>query len=347
MSRFENIKVAVAMATCNTDPQMLSQAIESVLNQTHKNLVFYIVNDSGNNITQIKKISDKRIFVIEHDEKLGLAQSMNEILDIAKEKYVFRMDADDISLPNRIEQQIEYMEENKCVDIASMFCEKIGSDRGLLYMMWSKPNDIKSLLLFTNTFIHSSVVFRNEFLQKKRMRYNPEFQAAQDYDMWNRCSEIANMSIIPSVGILYRVHDKQISSTRNNIQKQFVNVVRKANLKKMGQDEENFKYLEMLVENSLISDFNLFSDNIVKILNANRKCSLYNQKSLFNVISFFYLRSCLNTHNILNAIKLGKETRKMLFNPNNILVLLTKIKIHYLLNRSLRQFGCAEKKNKI
>ena len=77
MSRFENIKLAVAMATCNTDPQMLSQAIESVLNQTHKNLVFYIVNDSGNNITQIKKISDKRIFVIEHDEKLGLAQSMN------------------------------------------------------------------------------------------------------------------------------------------------------------------------------------------------------------------------------------------------------------------------------
>lgn len=332
MSKFENIKVAVAMATYNTNPEMLRQSIESILNQTHRNLIFYIVNDSGDNLAQLKDVTDKRVVIIEHNEKLGLAQSMNEIIDIAKEKYIFRMDADDVSLPDRLERQIEYMENNKHIDIASMFCKKIDSGKGFLYTMWTKSNDVKALLLFTNQLFHPSVVFRNSFLQKNHIKYDPSFLAAQDFDMWVRCSELTNISIIPRIGLLYRVHSNSITTKRFDIQRKFANKVREKNMQKLGFDNSYCKYLEMLCDSTLVDDFKIFSKSIVEIINSNKKFKTYNPDSIFNIISFFYLKTSVKTHNLMNAIRYDDMTRKLILNPNNLLTLVNKVRYLWNLN---------------
>lgn len=339
MSKYENIKVAVAMATYNTDPEMLSQSIESILSQTHKNLVFYIVNDSGENLSQLKKIADDRVIIIEHEEKIGLAQSMNEILDISKEKYIFRMDSDDISLPDRLEREIEYMENHKDIDVASMFCKKIGSASGFVFSMGVKPDDVKTSLLFTNVISHPCAVFRNEFFQKNNIRYNALFLAAQDYDLWNRCAELTKLAIIPRVGLFYRVHKNQISAARREIQSKFGNEAIKSKLRKLGLEDGYYKYLKMLPGYFPIDDFPSFSKAMVDVVNANKKVGLYNHKSLINKMSYYYLVDSLKTHNLIKAIMYSKITRKMVFNPNNLLTLIKKIKILCQLNLQMKLSG--------
>jgi glycosyltransferase involved in cell wall biosynthesis len=90
------------------EEKYLSEAIESILNQTYSDFEFIIINDCSTDASCdiILSYIDKRIVFIENEINIGLARSLNKGIDIAKEKYIARMDADDISLPERFEMQI-------------------------------------------------------------------------------------------------------------------------------------------------------------------------------------------------------------------------------------------------
>ena len=108
----------------------LAEAIKSILNQTYKNFEFIIVNDGSkdNSVEIIKNYmkKDNRIVLIDRENK-GLPYSLNEGISIAKGQYIARMDADDISLSNRFEKQIKYMEENK-IDVCGSYIKLFGDN---------------------------------------------------------------------------------------------------------------------------------------------------------------------------------------------------------------------------
>ncbi len=311
MNRFENVRVAIAMATCNTDSKMLKQSIDSILNQSHTNFKFYIVNDSGENISQLKEITDGRVVIIEHEKKLGLAKSMNEIIDIMNEKYFFRMDADDISIPDRLSKQIDFMEKNIDIDVASLYGVKIGSEKGPLYPMWDDPEHIKALLLFTNTFIHSSVVFRSSFLKKNGIRYDEAYAASQDYDMWNRCCRATKICVIPQIGILYRIHNNQVSSEKKYIQQHFLQLVMKKNLQELGLETENVDCLNMLAGKKRVIDLMSYTNLISKIIENNESLCKYEKKILKEVVAFYFFRSIICSRLFIKAL-LNKKSRKII-----------------------------------
>ncbi|MDD4353774.1 MAG: glycosyltransferase family A protein, partial [Candidatus Nanoarchaeia archaeon] len=112
----KNHRISVIMSAYNTE-RYIAEAIESILNQTFKDFEFIIIDDGStdDSLKIIKRYvkKDRRIKLIHNKKNIGLTKSLNKGLKIAKGQYIARMDADDISLPQRFQIQYDFLEKNK------------------------------------------------------------------------------------------------------------------------------------------------------------------------------------------------------------------------------------------
>ena len=205
--------ISVVMSVYNSE-KYLTEAIESILNQTYENFEFIIVNDGStdNSLEIIKEYirQDERIVLIDRENK-GLPYSLNEGINIAKGKYIARMDADDISLPERFEKQIEYMKKNEldsCGSYIKVFSEN--SNKTIVRKNPINHKDIKFTLLFFSCLAHPTVMFKKVVFDK--VQYHIDYKVAQDYQLWVEIS-MAGFKIgnIPEVLLNYREHEAQAS----------------------------------------------------------------------------------------------------------------------------------------
>lgn len=167
--------------------EYLDESIQSILNQTFKDFEFIIVLDNPNN-KKIEKIikkylkRDKRIILIKNKNNIGLTKSLNIGIKQAKGKYIARQDADDISLPERLENQFNFLEKNKDIFLCGTNCSII-DETGKYLMKRLKLvvgyKNIKKELPKHNCFIHTSIMFRN-----KNIFYREKFKYIQDYDLY-------------------------------------------------------------------------------------------------------------------------------------------------------------------
>lgn len=287
----KNIKVSIIMATYNTDEKFLKSSINSILKQSYNNFEFIIINDGGKDLEIIKEFNDERIIIINHKTKKGLPFSLNEAIEKSKGKYIARMDSDDISLFDRIENQVKYMEKNKNCDMCSMFHKKFGINDELIIDIWNNNEDVKCQLFYTNVLAHPVVMFRKKFLTKNKLKYSLDFIHSQDYELWTRISKLGNIQIIPKLGLFYRMHNKQISIDKEKIQKSLYEKVLIRNLSELDLSKSNLKYLKMLNGNCDYIDFYKLSDFIDEVIKKNKICKIYNEKSLKKVLNnrFFIL----------------------------------------------------------
>ena len=104
-------KISVIMSEYNTPPNYLRASIESILNQTFKDIEIVIVDDCGKNDLEsiIKEYKDRRIRVIKNDKNIGLVESLNKAIAVSKADILARMDTDDIADENRLEEQYNFM----------------------------------------------------------------------------------------------------------------------------------------------------------------------------------------------------------------------------------------------
>lgn len=165
----------------------LKESIESILNQTYTDFEFIIINDAStdNTATILKQYNDKRIIIIENPENIGLTKSLNKGIQIAKGKYIARMDADDISLPERLEKEVRFMEEHPEIEILGTDYYEIDTNRKRLISKVNIPEtdeQIRKVLFKYNPFIHSSLMIRRDILNVIGY-YDERFKASQDYDL--------------------------------------------------------------------------------------------------------------------------------------------------------------------
>lgn len=142
----------------------IKDAVDSILNQTYNNFEFLIIDDASTDetVSIIKAYTDSRIKLIEKPINTGLTNSLNQGLKLAKGKYIARMDGDDISLPERFEKQITFLEKNPEVVLCGSWFNVIGSE--LVIKTPENYEDIKLALLKGNCIAHPSVMMRNKFL---------------------------------------------------------------------------------------------------------------------------------------------------------------------------------------
>ena len=214
--------ISVVMSVYNGD-KYLREAIESILNQTFNNFEFIIVNDGSEDgsLDIIKSYNDSRIVVVDQ-ENTGLAIALNNGIQIAKGRYIARMDADDISDINRLEIQYNFLESNPEIGIVGTwitFIDDNGNEIGKKKEPIS-PNEINNKILTYGCFNHGTVMFRRDVFFKagKYSDEYPENPPTEDFALWNRILRISSGANIPQYLYRLRMHPFSISSTQRKDQ---------------------------------------------------------------------------------------------------------------------------------
>ena len=216
--------VSVIMSVHNGE-QWLKEAIDSILRQTWPNWELWIVDDASDDSTwqilesYIRKPPD-RISIIRQDPKQGLTKNLNMILPFAQGEFIARMDADDISEPDRLAKQVAFLRQNPSVDVVASFISLIDQKGQAIRTVWEDDrktftNDtIKAMLPSRNCIAHPSIMMRGKLL--RTYCYNEAQTHSQDWDLWLRLANDGKIiEKIQAPLLLYRVHDSSITSTSN------------------------------------------------------------------------------------------------------------------------------------
>ena len=205
--------VTVFMPVYNSE-KYLKEALDSIINQTYKNLEILLVDDGStdHSVNIIKSYSDRRIRLIENGENKGIPYTRNVGLMEATGKYIAIMDSDDISHPLRIEKQVEYMENNKHIDVAASYYYRFGwRFARKVRSPFIHPNEIEIMLLFYNPIANPSTILRKETLDNYNLKYNLNYFVSQDYQMWSQIIKVGKIGIIPEFLLKYRFGHENIS----------------------------------------------------------------------------------------------------------------------------------------
>jgi glycosyltransferase involved in cell wall biosynthesis len=210
-------KVTVLMSVYNGQ-DFLAEAIQSILDQSYGDFEFLIIDDGSTEPLDhiLYRYKDQRIVVRRH-RNMGLTRSLNKGLALARGDYVARMDADDISLPNRLETQVQELDSDMSLDLVGSFFEIIDGAGRLIerkeliidpvYRLWR--------LQFHNNYGHGTVMLRKKSVLSAGA-YDENLSYAQDYDLWSRISTKNNTVIVPEVLYRYRmVEDGMQASVKN------------------------------------------------------------------------------------------------------------------------------------
>lgn len=212
--------ISVVMSTYSEPKNWLSLSINSILRQSYENFEFIIINDNPErielrDILNEYAVNDSRIIIHENLENQGLTKSLNIGLGLAKGQYIARMDADDISLPDRFSEQIRFMEMHPEVGICGTWV-KYFDESAKKCKRPLEDRTLKDDFINYNPFVHPTVMIRKSVLSDHTIKYDEEWKFAQDKQLWLELMDFTEFANIPKVLYLYRISKRQISS--NNIE---------------------------------------------------------------------------------------------------------------------------------
>lgn len=215
LSGVKNPSITVLMSVYNGE-RWLEEAMQSVLNQTHTDFEFIVINDgsSDRSLNIINRFSeyDRRIVVI-NKPNTGLGDSLNLGINLAKGEWIARIDADDVCEPDRLKKQYALAKmESSLVLIGSGL--QLIDENGHFGKYFKCPSEHKQLFKRLATaksfFSHSSAFFRTETV-KMLGGYRTRIKRAQDRDLWLRLAEVGQIACLSEPLVKIRKHASQIS----------------------------------------------------------------------------------------------------------------------------------------
>lgn len=222
-------EISVIMSIYKEPHDWICGAIDSVLKQTFTDFEFIIIDDAPDEERHHDLLADylqkdERIHVIRNKVNIGLTKSLNKGLSIAKGQYIARMDADDISLPQRFSKQFDYMKKHPEVGVCGCFVRTFG----LKEEEWRYPESYEKVFLFMcSPFAHPAVMIRKSVLVENGICYNENFRYSQDYDLWERLYPLTRFANLPDVLLRYRINDAQITRKCNAEQLKIASGIRR------------------------------------------------------------------------------------------------------------------------
>ncbi len=290
------LAISVVMA-CKNEEKYLGQAMDSIISQTFKNYEFIIINDGSTDRTEsiIREYMniDSRIKLLINNESKGLTRCLIDAISNAKGEYIARQDADDISLPDRLEKQVIFLNGNLDCSVLGACIETIdenGSPVDVKVPITGKRN-VDKHLRYGNILAHGSVMFRKEEYEKVG-GYNSKFIVAQDYDLWLRMSKNARIDNLPNVLYRWRINKESISAKRKDRQ----------------------------VANVLLAIINNYSDN--KNVNIEKTNRLSDSEALEYIVNYSRkLNSMIMNETLgISMLRMGytKQARKLLLRTGGV-----------------------------
>ena len=219
--------ISVIMSVYNGE-KYLKESLESILRQTFTDFEFLIIDDSSTDktlqILQQYQNKDKRVRIFTNQENLGLTKSLNILLRKTRGKYIARMDADDISLPDRLLKQYLFLEEHKDIFLVGTGAYIIDEKGSVLSISepLTKWREVEKRLPLRNCIYHPSIMFRN-----KGYMYRDKFIYAQDYDFYlNALTKGEKLTNMSDHLVKYRVVKTSISIQNKKAQDFFAEQAR-------------------------------------------------------------------------------------------------------------------------
>lgn len=217
MKKINSPRVSVLTPIYNTKPEYLREMIESILNQTFTDFEFLILNDSPDN-KEIEKIvkeyakHDNRIIYSKNEKNMGITPSRNKLLKMARGEYLAVFDHDDISVPERLQQEVDYLDANPNVGVVSGLLKYFGKS----HIVSDNPEDditIKIKLTDGCYVAHTAAMIRKSVLLKNGIEYEEMYSPAEDYRLWARLMDVTNFHNIQNILVKYRWNDDNTSKT--------------------------------------------------------------------------------------------------------------------------------------
>ncbi|MCQ2581837.1 MAG: glycosyltransferase [Alphaproteobacteria bacterium] len=214
-------RVSVLTPIYNTNPVHLRECIESILNQTYTDFEFLILNDSPDN-KEIEKIvleyasRDKRIKYSKNDKNMGISISRNKLLQMARGEYLAIFDHDDISIPTRLEQEVNYLDEHPYIGAVSSWVQEMFDDGTILMLKHpEKDMDIRIWLMRNNYFAHTACMLRKSVLDENNIHYQGYYSPAEDYKLVSDLIEVTELYNIQEALVKYRCSPENTSNKQS------------------------------------------------------------------------------------------------------------------------------------
>ena len=202
----------------------LGGAVRSLLRQTLTAIEVVVVDDCSTDATGdiLAAIDDPRLVVLRNEERLGLAGSLNNGFAVARARYVARLDADDVAMPERLERQLDAMRRRGLGVLGTSAVElDVDGRPGRLHHMPADDVDVRWQLLFSSPFFHPSALVDRTALDRDGLRYDPEFAESEDYDLWSRLLRTSRGGNLREPLLLKRRHPGQATRRRRDVQREF------------------------------------------------------------------------------------------------------------------------------
>ena len=226
-----NPRVSVVMPVWNA-VRFLRPAMDSILTQSFESFEVVVVDDGSSDGTGVilSEYRDPRVRVVRKEKRHGVVSALNLGLDLARGEFVARMDADDVSHPERFAAQVRFLDGEIDVALVGSWANVIDEKGGIVSIIRvpTDRGDIHGELLDRNVFVHSSVMFRRDRVREvgcyQKIRASDD--TAQDYDLWLRLADRFPLANLPEVLVDYRIHSAQVSMRRLPAQRRCADLAR-------------------------------------------------------------------------------------------------------------------------
>lgn len=217
MNPVQKPRVSVIMSVYN-GTQYLCDAVQSILDQTYGDFEFLIIDDAStdSSLDILRKFNDPRIRIIVNKKNIGLTKSLNVGIAQARGKYIARMDADDISQPNRFEKQVYYLDTYPEIAVVGTCAEMIDDNSKSIGLLSYRAEPTMIDLQESNQVIHGSIMARKDVLESMG-GYPSHYKMCQDYALFLKI--VQKYTIHNLQEILYRIRIHASSVTQMNIEK--------------------------------------------------------------------------------------------------------------------------------
>ncbi|WP_169304465.1 glycosyltransferase family 2 protein [Pedobacter frigoris] len=285
-------KITVCMAAYNA-AGYINESIQSILDQTFEDFELLIINDGSTDQTLdiVNEFKDPRIRLVNNDKNRGLTYTRNVALTEARGEYIAILDSDDVAVPNRLELQYTFFQEHPDFALCGghgTVIDKTGKHvEDNRFIVPVGADKIKMTLLFQNTFINSTVMYKSAVLRE--LNGYLDYAPAEDYELFTRISAKYQVNNLDCILVKYRIHDNNISIVQSETGREKVFAIKQNQLTQLQiePDERTSKALFSLLEGDFnASSFTDYLSLFTRLKTANQSLKKYPQipfeKVLFN-----------------------------------------------------------------
>jgi glycosyltransferase involved in cell wall biosynthesis len=185
-------KVTIIIPNRNTSIRFLEKSLSSVISQTYTEFECIVVDESDDQqlAQECSNLcnQDQRIVYIQPPKKMGLANSLNLAISVAKGQFIARFDADDICDHVRIERQLKFLEDNPEIGVVGSWIKIINNDDSIIGVREYKTrhHEIENEFIYKNGLAHPTVMIRREIFGNRAKLYNEKYKYSEDLELWLR-----------------------------------------------------------------------------------------------------------------------------------------------------------------